>query len=61
MGAILSWAAFDGLKATAAEQTMEAINTIKAFYLYVPIVIWGIMFAIGKCSMLSYEGEHKHI
>lgn len=53
MGAILSWAAFDGLKATAAEQTVEAINAIKVFYLYVPIAIWLIMFFIAACYKLD--------
>lgn len=53
MGAILSWAAFDGLKATAAEQTVNAINVIKAFYLYVPIAIWVIMFLIAVCYKLD--------
>lgn len=53
MGAILSMAAFDGLKATAAEQTAEAIAVIKGFYLYVPIVIWAIMFLIALCYKLD--------
>nr|WP_297280321.1 MFS transporter [uncultured Butyricicoccus sp.] len=53
MGGILSMAAFDGLKATAAEQTVEAIVTIKAFYLYVPIVLWVIMFLIAACYKLD--------
>ena len=53
MGAILSWTAFDGLKATAAEQTVQAIDAIKVFYLYVPIVIWVIMFAIAACYKLD--------
>lgn len=47
MGAILSMAAFDGTKATAAQQTAKAISTIKGFYLYVPIAIWCIMFLIA--------------
>ena len=47
MGAILSMAAFDGLKATAAEQSATAITAIKAFYLYVPIAIWVIMLVIA--------------
>jgi len=53
MGAILSMAAFDGLKATAAEQTAEAIQAIKAFYLYVPVAIWVIMFLIALCYKLD--------
>lgn len=53
MGAILSMAAFDGLKATAAEQTTQAISAIRTFYLYVPIVIWMIMFAIALCYKLD--------
>lgn len=53
MGAILSWAAFDGLKATAAEQTVEAIQVIKVFYLYVPIAIWMVMFLIAACYKLD--------
>ena len=53
MGAILSMAAFDGLKATAAEQTIEAISAIKGFYLYVPIAIWIIMFFIAACYKLD--------
>lgn len=53
MGAILSWTAFDGLKATAAEQTVEAISAIKVFYLYVPIAIWVIMFGIAACYKLD--------
>lgn len=53
MGAVLSWAAFDGLKATAAEQTKEAIAVIKVFYLYVPIAIWLIMFLIALCYKLD--------
>lgn len=53
MGAVLSWAAFDGMKATAAEQTAEAINVIKMFYLYVPIAIWIIMFLIASCYRLD--------
>lgn len=53
MGAILSMAAFDGLKATAAEQTASAISAIKTFYLYVPIAIWVIMFIIAACYKLD--------
>ena len=53
MGGILSMAAFDVLKATAAEQTIEAIATIKAFYLYVPIALWVIMFLIAACYKLD--------
>lgn len=53
MGGILSMAAFDGLKATAAEQTIEAIAAIKGFYLYVPIAIWAIMFLIALCYKLD--------
>lgn len=53
MGAVLSWAVFDGLKATAAEQTAEAISVIKVFYLYVPIVIWAVMFLIAACYKLD--------
>lgn len=57
MGGILSMAAFDGLKATAAEQTMEAIAAIEAFYLYVPIALWAIMFVIASFYKLdkSYD------
>ena len=57
MGAILSMAAFDGMKATAAEQTAQAISTIEAFYLYVPIALWIIMFLIAACYKLdkSYD------
>ena len=46
-------AAFDGMKATAAEQTVEAIATIEAFYLYVPIALWAIMFLIAACYKLD--------
>lgn len=53
MGAILSMAAFDGLKATAAEQAPAAIEAIKSFYLYVPIGIWLIMFLIAACYRLD--------
>ena len=53
MGAILSMAAFDGLKATAAEQTAEAISVIKGFYLYVPIALWAVMFLIAACYQLD--------
>ena len=53
MGAILSMAAFDGIKATAAEQTAEAISVIKGFYLYVPIGIWVIMLLIAACYKLD--------
>lgn len=53
MGAILSMAAFDGLKATAAEQTASAISAIKVFYLYVPVAIWIIMFLIAACYRLD--------
>lgn len=53
MGGILSMAAFDGLKATAAEQSQSAIEVIKGFYLYVPIAIWVIMFAIASCYRLD--------
>lgn len=53
MGAVLSMAAFDGLKATAAEQTPEAISVIKMFYLHVPIAVWVIMFLIALCYRLD--------
>lgn len=53
MGAVLSMAAFDGLKATAAEQAPAAIEAIKSFYLYVPIGIWLIMFLIAACYRLD--------
>lgn len=53
MGAILSMAAFDGLKTTAAEQTTQAISVIKSFYLYVPVAIWIIMFLIALCYKLD--------
>ena len=57
MGAILSMAAFDGTIATAAAQSASAIETIKGFYLYVPIAIWAIMFLITLCYKLdkSYD------
>ncbi|MEY8354760.1 cytidylate kinase family protein [Lachnospiraceae bacterium 54-53] len=53
MGAVLSMAAFDGSKATAAEQTVEAISAIKGFYLYAPIIIWVIMLLITACYKLD--------
>lgn len=53
MGAVLSMAAFDGLKVTAAEQAPAAIEAIKSFYLYVPIGIWLIMFLIAACYRLD--------
>ena len=53
MGGILSLAAFDGMKATAAEQTPQAIATIETFYLYVPIALWAIMFLIAACYKLD--------
>lgn len=53
MGAILSMAAFDGAKATAAQQSAVAIEAIKGFYLYVPIAIWVIMFLITLCYKLD--------
>lgn len=53
MSATLSMAAFNGLKATAAEQTAAVISAIKAFYLYVPIALWVIMFAIAACYSLD--------
>lgn len=53
MGAILSMTAFDGLKKTAAEQTIEAVKAIKVFYLYVPIVLWILMFFIAACYKLD--------
>lgn len=53
MGAVLSMTAFDGLKATAAEQAPAAIEAIKSFYLYVPIGIWLIMFLIAACYRLD--------
>lgn len=53
MGAILSMAAFDGAKATAAQQSAGAIEAIKGFYLYVPIAIWVIMFLITLCYKLD--------
>lgn len=53
MGAVLSMAAFDGLKATAAEQTPEAISVIKMFYLHVPIAVWVLMFLIALCYRLD--------
>lgn len=71
MGAILSMAAFDGLKATAAEQTAQAISVIKGFYLYVPIGIWVVMLLIAACYKLDkfydkmmrelIEREGKHV
>lgn len=63
MGAILSMAAFDGLKATSSEQTVEAIKVIKDFYLYVPIAIWVIMFLIACCYSLdkSYDRMMKEL
>ena len=53
MGGILSAAYFDGTKATAAEQSTEAIRVIKGFYLYVPIAIWVVMFVIAACYQLD--------
>lgn len=53
MGAVLSMAAFDGLKATAAEQSVQAISVIKGFYLYVPIALWVLMFVIAACYQLD--------
>lgn len=53
MGAVLSMAAFDGIKATAAGQTAAAVSVIKGFYLYVPIAIWIIMFLIAACYKLD--------
>ena len=53
MSGILAAAGFDGLKATAAEQTPAAIEAIKAFYLYVPIALWVIMFLIAACYKLD--------
>lgn len=53
MGTILSMAAFDGAKVTAAEQSADAIEVIKGFYLYIPIAIWGIMFLIALCYKLD--------
>ena len=44
---------FDGTKATAAEQSAEAIRVIKGFYLYVPIAIWVVMFVIAACYQLD--------
>lgn len=53
MGGILAAVGFDGLKATAAEQTAEAVGAIKSFYLYVPIAIWAVMFGIAACYKLD--------
>lgn len=50
MGAVLSMAAFDGLKET---QTASAINTINIFYLYVPIALWAIMFLLASLYKLD--------
>lgn len=50
MGAVLSWAAFDGLQAT---QPASAIRVISIFYLYVPIAIWVIMFLLAACYKLD--------
>lgn len=47
MSGILAMVGFDGLKATAAEQPVQAIASIKAFYLYVPVAIWAVMFLIA--------------
>ena len=58
MGAVLSMAAFDGLKATAAEQTTEALSVIRTFYLYVPIALWLIMFLIALCYKLDKKYDH---
>ena len=55
MGGILSAAYFDGTKATAAEQSAEAIRVIKGFYLYVPVAIWVVMFVIAACYQLDTE------
>lgn len=53
MGGILQMVGFDGLKKTAAEQTPEAIEAIKNFYLYVPIAIWVVMIVIAACYQLD--------
>ena len=45
MGAVLSWAAFDGLKEV---QPASAIRAISVFYLYVPIAIWAVMFLLAR-------------
>lgn len=52
MGAVLSWAAYDGLQAVQPE---SAIRTISAFYLYVPIAIWVIMFLLAACYKLDKQ------
>ena len=63
MGGILTMAAFDGMKATAAEQTAEAIQTIEAFYLYIPIALWAIMFIIAAFYKLdkTYDKMMKEL
>ena len=53
MSGILAAAGFDGLKKTAAEQALAAIEVIKTFYLYVPIALWVIMFLIAACYKLD--------
>ena len=53
MSGILAAAGFNGLKATAAEQTSGAITAIKGFYLYVPIGIWVVMLLIAACYKLD--------
>ena len=52
MGAVLSWAAFDGLKEV---QPASAIRAISVFYLYVPIAIWAVMFLLAACYKLDKQ------
>lgn len=54
MGIFLSAAAFDGLKEV---QIAEALRTISIWYLYIPIVIWAIMFVLAALYKLdnSYD------
>ena len=53
MSGILAAAGFNGLKATAAEQTRGAITAIKGFFLNVPIGIWVVMLLIAACYKLD--------
>lgn len=61
IGGVLSMAAFDGMKATAAEQATSALNAISAIYLYVPIALWVIIFLITMCYRLDNKTYAKMI
>ena len=60
MGMFLSAAAFDGLKEV---QTAEALRTISIWYLYIPIIIWAIMFVLAALYKLdnSYDKMIKEL